>query len=475
MVRIDGVHLSGADIRAVAERRQPVQLDPTARARAERSFAAGAELAAARPVYGRTTGVGANRSVAVPEAGVHALALLRSHATSAGPLRSAERVRALLAVRLNQLAAGGSGASPAVLDGLAAMLVADALPPVREAGSLGTGDLAALATTALALLGELPTSRPLPTRVTFGPHDALPFLSSNAATIADAVLAGGALAELARAGVVVAGLSFAAVQGNPEAYAVPVESVTPFPGARQACRWLRRLTAGLEPPRRIQDSYGLRALPQVHGAALDALAALELVTGRLANAPSENPVVLPDAGLAHHGGFHAAYLGLALDAARLAVAQAAQLGLARLTGLVEPAVTGLPAYLSDGPPGASGVMLLEYVAADALGELRALATPAGLQSVVLSRGVEEDASFAALAARQALRGVTALRTVLACELVAAVRALRLRGGLPAGSALGAALQACAELPPELGDRDLTPDLSLAGELLPGLAGRLPQG
>ena len=133
--------------------------------------------------------MGANRAVAVTDPEGQALRLLRSHATSAGPLRSPERVRAMLLVRLNQLASGGNGIDPAIVSGLVAMLQADALPPVRELGGIGTGDLSALGTTALSLLGELATSQPFAQTVRFGPGDGLTFMSSNAATLADTFLA----------------------------------------------------------------------------------------------------------------------------------------------------------------------------------------------------------------------------------------------------------------------------------------------
>jgi len=116
-------------------------------------------------------------------------------------------------------------------------------------------------------------------------------------------------------------------------------------------------------------------------------------------------------------------------------------------------------------------MALEYVAAAALGDLRALAPPAGLQSVVVSRGVEEDASFASLAARQALGAAPPLRTLLACELVAAVRASRL-GDVPSGELLRTAADICAQLPEQRQDRDLTADVELAERLLARLAGLL---
>ena len=478
MIRIDGARLGTADIVAVSRRGATIELTDEVRDRVAASAALAERIAAHRPLYGRSTGVGANRSVPVSDAAGHARGLLRSHATSAGPLRSPERVRAMLVVRLNQLAAGGSGASPALVDGLAAMLAADALPQVREHGSVGTGDLPALATTALALMGEAPTTSPLPTRVELGAHDALPLMSSNAAAIGDAALAATDLMELARANVVVAGLTFAGVDGNREAFAEVVERVTPFDGARQVCRWMRALTEGAVPPARIQDPFGLRTLPQVHGVTLDALSRLDDVVCRLANAPSENPVILVDpAGggdwVAHHGGFHAAYLSAALDGAVLAVAESATLSLARVATLIDPQATGMAPFLGDGTPGASGVMVLEYVGGSALGEVRAAATPAGLQSVVLSRGLEEDASFASLAARQATGVAEPLSALLACELVAAVRALRLKKGSPGNELLARALAVCADLPDGLEDRDLTGDVELASRVLPQLAAVLP--
>jgi histidine ammonia-lyase len=170
---------------------------------------------------------------------------------------------------------------------------------------------------------------------------------------------------------------------------------------------------------------------------------------------------LAAAGVAHHGGFQAAYLAEALSAVASGVAQSAQLSLARLAMLCEPTLTGQTPFLSDGSPGASGVMVCEYVAASALGSLRALATPVAVQTVTLSRGAEEGASFASQAARQTLEAVEAYRAVLACELVAAVRALRLRGLAPHGPA--------ARLPDAMADRDLTGDLDQAGAVLAEIA------
>ena len=468
-VELNGTSLTCAQVGAVAGG-AGVRLTPAGRDRADRSWRAANVAAARTEIYGRTTGVGANRDQQIrSDRPDEALALLRSHATSAGPLRDPGRVRAMLAIRLNQLAAGGSGVAPAVLDALGAMLAADALPPVRECGSVGTGDLPALATVALALVGEIPASRPLPRAVELGPSDGLALISSNAATLADAALALTALDETVRAAIPVAALSVVALRGNPQAFGATAMTATPFPGAQRVASRLRDLLVGTEhSAARLQDPFALRTLPQVTGSALDALDRTESVITVMMNLAAENPLLLADGSVTHHGGFQASYLQAALDGAKLAAAAAGTCVLARLAALIRSGLTGLPAFLTDGTPGASGVMACEYVAASALGDIRAAAAPAGLQTVVLSGGMEEDASFASLAATDLLRIADRWPILLGCELVAAVRALRMRpeGWGPPVAAL---LERCAALPAVLVDRDLTGDLAIARSLLPALA------
>jgi histidine ammonia-lyase len=215
---------------------------------------------------------------------------------------------------------------------------------------------------------------------------------------------------------------------------------------------------------RIQDPYGFRCVPQIHGPAQDAADALEDVLTVEINAAAENPRISPqDMAAYHHGGFYMAQLALALDHFRLAIAQVARLSTSRLSTLNEPAYTRLRPFLADGEPASSGVMILEYAAGAALGDLRAFAAPASLGHAVLSRGVEEQASFASLAARQTLRVCDAYRLVVGCELVAAVRALRQRDmrpdpELPVGRAFALA---DTVLDQDATDRPLTEDVTRA--------------
>jgi histidine ammonia-lyase len=444
--------------------------------RARRSWHTAQRLAAAGRLYGRGTGVGAHRSVPVDaeEESGHGLRLLRSHAGGAGALLPAREIRAMLAVRANQLLAGGSGIQPAFITALTDALRLGVRPAVNEYGGVGTGDLTALAQTGLTLIGERlwlgdPQSG-LPAPVALSPGDALALLSSNALALGQSALACHDLTVLLNATHAVAGLSLAAVSGSLEAYAASVHAVRPYPGAARAAMEVRRLLGAPDRPPpaagRIQDPYGFRAFPQVHGPALEAADALRRIVEVEVNCPSENPLIGEDGTAHHHGGFFAAPLGLALDGACLALLGTAQLSAARLTALGRADLTGLPAYLASGPTGSSGTMILEYTANSALAELRSCAAPASAGHTVLSQGLEEAASFASQAARQSLRAVDAYRTVLACELVVAVRALRLH---PAPPAVPAFTVAAAALPETTEDRPLTGDVTAAAELLPTLA------
>ncbi|MEU1201726.1 aromatic amino acid ammonia-lyase [Streptomyces sp. NPDC005813] len=443
--------------------------------RVEESWDAARQIAATGRVYGRSTGVGANRNEDVPTeaAADHGLRLLRSHAGAIGDELPARQVRAMLAVRANQLLAGGAGLRPTVVTALCEALESGAYPAVNEFGSVGTGDIAALAQVGLALAGEHPwRGTGAPEAQPLDNNDALALISSNALTLGQSALALHELRALIEATQVVAALSLLAVDGSHEAYAEPVHAARPHRGSAEVARRMRTLIGAADRPTpplgRIQDPYGFRCLPQIHGPAHDAADALDGVLAVEINAAAENPLISPeDMAAYHHGGFYQAQLALALDHFRLAVTQVARLSTSRLSTLNEPAYTRLRPFLADPEPASSGVMILEYAAGAALGDLRAFSAPASLGHAVLSRGVEEQASFASLAARQTLRACGAYRLVVGCELVAAVRALRQRDlrpepDLPVGRALELAESV---LDPEQADRPLTDDVTAAAGLL----------
>lgn len=472
-IRLDGAHLSCIDVACVARAGVPIAVDESARDRVAATRTAALDVARRRPVYGLSTGVGANNDVTVGDADMaeHGMRLIRSHAACIGPVEADATVRATLAIRLNQLLVGHSSVGTEVVDALTAALTTGSLPTVHRYGALGTADLSSLAEIGLTLAGELPWRSGGVAPVRFAAGEALAFLSSGALTLATATLAGLDLAELLDASLMVAALSFRALGGNAEAYAEEVHAARPHPGSVRVAAALRRLLGTPEPARHVQDPYALRTLPQVHGAAVAALGRLSDVLEVEINAGVENPfVVIADASVLHHGQFHAAELATALDSMRPAIASAAALSTRRTSALLEPDLTGLPTFLASGPPGSSGVLILEYVAQDVLAEMRHAAAPVAGASVVISRGVEDHASFASQAARNAAQLAALLPTVLGCELVAAVRALRAAPErLGDGPVRAAYERAAAALPHDPTDRPLGDDLATAISLLPEFA------
>jgi len=441
---LDGTRLSCAALAAIARGSGRVTVAPEGTARAAAAHRAALAAVSGHAFYGRTTGVGANHAVAVPPGSGHGLRLLRSHAGGAGETVAPDVARGALAVRLNQLAAGGSGADPAWIEAVTAALNACLTPEFPVLGAIGTGDLTGLAATALALIGERPwrgAAGPV-RRALLAPAvadaDALAFLSSNAVTLAQAALAHHDLSALLDAELRIAALSHLALSGSAQPYAEAVQAARPHPGQRRTARRLRELLG--------PDA----ARP-----------------GARVNAAAENPLIDAARGqVLHNGNFHGAYLALALDCARLALCADAALPPARLAALTDPERTGLRPFLADGPEGSSGIMVLEYTASAALAELRQLAAPASLGTAVLSRGTEEHAAFSPQAARAAARMVPRLRTLLACELVAAVRALRQRGTEPSGPELRSVYGQCLDrLPGGQDDRPLDADIAAAERLI----------
>jgi histidine ammonia-lyase len=439
-------------------------------------------------LYGVTTGVGTLRSspAALEDPGDHQWRLVRSHAGGGGAPMSVEVVRAAMAVRANQLGAGGAGVGEALLDGLLGALREGVTPFARELGSLGTGDLTALADIGLALLGEgrvwrgddlvdageaLRDAGIAPGRL--GPRDGLAFISSNAVTIGQAALLVADARALLDAWLTVAALSFEAAAADTVVLDPRAHSAHHRPGQAAVARRMRDLLAGVDrrprepPPTAIQDPYPFRALPQVDGVVEDALRALEQAVVHELNFSGENALIVAGEDVAlPNGNPHAAPLANAIDGLRTAVAQSAALIAARISALLDSSLTGLPPFLARNPGPESGALILEYTAHAVAAEVRSLVTPVAAQTVSVARGVESHASLAPIAARRAGEALDALRVLVAVELVTAVRALRLAGHEPVGEGSRKLYDgAAARLDPEMRDRPLGPDIEIAHGLL----------
>jgi histidine ammonia-lyase len=390
-----------------------------------------------------------------------------------------------MAVRANQIGAGGAGVGNSLLSALEGALREGVTPFVRELGSLGTADLTALAEIAVALGGEgwcwvgdevLPASEALAahglTPVTYGPRDGVGFMSSNAVSIGQAALVYHDASRLLDSALGVAALSFEATGADLAVLDPRVHAARPHHGQVQVASRLRELLgdappAGRASGRPVHDAFVFRCVPQVEGLLHDALDRLASVLEIELNMAGENALMLPRDGEAlPNGNFHAGVLTLALDSLRGAMAQSASLVAARVSALLDPEVTGLTPQLAEDPGPDSGAMILEYTAHAAAGEVRSLAATAASQTTSVQSGIESHASFAGHSARRTSDALARMAVAVSTELVLAVRALRLRGDAQVGPGVRSLhRQAAARLSAEMADRPLSADLEAARRLL----------
>ena len=487
VVELDGRTLTIAEVVAIARGRAHARISTEARERNRAAERLVRELVdRGEMLYGTSTGVGSLRSAPshLEDPGDHQWRLVRSHAGGGGAPLSVEVVRAAMAVRANQIGAGGAGVGEALLDGLLGALRAGVTPLARELGSLGTGDLTVLAEIGVALGGEgecwvgdavVPAAEALAAHglepVHFGPRDGIGFMSSNAVSIGQAALVFHDASRLLESALAVAALSYEAAEADLAVLDPRVHAARPHRGQVEVARRLRELLGGAELRRgrrgAVHDSFVFRCVPQVEGTLLEALDRLGSVLAVEINVAGENALMLPRDGVAlPNGNFHAGVLTLALDALRGAMAQSASLVAARVSALLDPEQTGLPSQLAQDPGPDSGAMILEYTAHAAAAEVRSLAATAASQTTSVQSGIESHANFAGHSARRTSDALARMAVAVSAELVLAVRALRLRGRSAFGRGLGALFEAAdLSLDPDMSDRPLSGDLEAARVLL----------
>jgi len=492
---IDGRTLSLEDIERVATSPDmTVGLDPVAAERMRESRALIEELVASgKPVYGVTTGFGRLADISVaPEDRVRLQHnLVRSHASGMGDPMDRAAVRALMLLRANALSRGHSGCRVVLVERLLELLNHGIHPRVPEFGSVGaSGDLAPLAHVALALLGEGTAEYRGASRdvsevcqelgiepLTLSSKEGLALINGTQATTGLGILAFRAAERALEAAEVAGAMSLEALLGTPEPFREEIQDARPHSGQRASAARLRELLADSEIREshregdpRVQDAYALRCMPQVHGAARQALEYVRTVLEVEANSATDNPLVFPEAGVVVSGGnFHAQIVSQALDLLTIAVADLAQISERRIERLLNPDLSmGLPAFLAAQPGLESGFMIAQVTAVDLLAELRVISHPASVDSVTTSANQEDHVSMGLAAARKARRAADCLIRVLATEFMCAAQGIEHRRPLQAAPPVEAAHARVRSVVPKLdGDRVLGPDLEALTELVRG--------
>ena len=466
-------------------------LDPACWPTVERSAATVAAIVArGDPVYGINTGFGKLASVRIAAHDLETLQrnIVLSHAAGIGEAMPAAVVRLMLALKIASLAQGASGVRPATLAFLEAMLRRGVLPVIPAQGSVGaSGDLAPLSHMSAAMLGvgeamfgdqRMPAAAALAAAglepLVLGAKEGLALLNGTQFSTAYAIAALAEAETLFHAALITGALSTDAARGSDAPFDPRIHALRRHRGQIDTAAALRTLMEGSairESHRigdeRVQDPYCLRCQPQVMGAALDVLRQAAATLATEANGVTDNPLIFAETGEALSGGnFHAEPVAFAADMVALAVCEIGSISERRIAMLVDPALSGLPAFLTPAPGLNSGFMIPQVTAAALVSENKQRATPASVDSIPTSANQEDHVSMAAHAARRLLPMIENAAGIVGIELLAAAQGVDFHAPLASSPPLEAVRTLLrAKVPTLREDRYLHPEIVHATRLV----------
>ncbi len=433
-------------------------------------------------IYGVTTGFGALSDISISAGDTRRLQqnILMSHSCGTGALMPEDVVRAIMALRIKDMARGHTGIRPETLELLVTLLNGNVVPLVPEKGSVGaSGDLVPLAHMALILIGKgeaFVTGQRMSgaaalqaigkTPLTLEAGEGLALVNGTQVMTAIGALAVHDAARLARLIDIAAAMSLEVLMGSRMEFDPRIHRLRPHPGQACSANNMLRITQNSEiisshkDCRRVQDAYTLRCSPQVHGASQDAIAYCHQAIKTEINSSTGNPLVMGETGDYLLGGnFHGQPVALAMDFLAIAIAELANISERRIERLVNPKLSGLPAFLVKDGGLNSGFMIAQYTAAALVSENKVLAHPASVDSIPTSANKEDHVSMGTIAARKCRDIVANATDVVAFEMLCAAQALDLFTNLKPGVGTLAAYQRIRQAIPHLDeDRVLADDL-----------------
>ncbi|RUR43454.1 histidine ammonia-lyase [Vreelandella populi] len=451
-----------ATLREIFEGSPTIALDEESRDQvAQAEATVSAILDSGRTVYGINTGFGVLAQTSIPRASLTELQrnLVLSHSTGVGDNLDDATVGLILALKATSLARGYSGVRWLIIEALLALYNARVYPCIPAKGSVGaSGDLAPLAHMAATLLGEgrmrhqgrdMPAAEGLALAgiepLTLAPKEGLALINGTQVSTALALRGLFATEKLFTAAVVAGGLSVDALKGSDTPFDERIQAVRGHPGQRDVAVFYRELLAGSQVREshrdcpQVQDPYSLRCQPQVMGACLDHLRFAANVFLREANAVSDNPLVFDNGDVLSGGNFHAEPVAMASDVLALVISEIGALSERRIAQLVDPALSGLPAFLVEESGLNSGFMIAQVSAAALASENKTLAHPASVDSLPTSANQEDHVSMATFAARRLADMAFNSSAVVAIELLAAAQGIEFHRPLTSSPSLEEAL------------------------------------
>ncbi|SDK22042.1 histidine ammonia-lyase [Natronincola ferrireducens] len=439
-------------------------------------------------VYGITTGFGKFSDVAISKGDAEELQtnLIISHSCGVGNPLHEEIVRGIMLLRANALAKGHSGIRLSTLKTLLTMLNKGVHPIIPEKGSLGaSGDLAPLSHMVLVMLGEgeaIYKGKRMPGKEAMEAADIPTIKLTSKEGLAlingtQVMTAVGALTlydakQLLKLSDIAAALTVEAQRGIVDAFDWKVHHVRPHLGQQQTAKNLLDLLENStyttrQGELRVQDAYTLRCTPQIHGASRDAIGYVESKINIEINAATDNPLIFPEEEEVISGGnFHGQPMALAFDFLGIAIAELANVSERRIERLVNPQLSGLPAFLTARGGLHSGFMIAQYAAAALVSENKVLAHPASVDSIPSSANQEDHVSMGTIAARKAREIYHNAANVLAIELMAAAQAIDFYEGYQLGKGTSEAYKVIREAIPTLQeDRVMYQDINKSEALV----------
>lgn len=488
-ILISGEGLTLDEINAVCRHDALVVLSDDAKLRIEQSCMTVEEIVGKKEVvYGVNTGFGkfSDKVISSDEVRLLQKNLIMTHAVGAGPMLSRAEVRGIMLLRINNLAKGFSGIRLQTVNVLVDMLNKGVTPLIPQKGSLGaSGDLAPLAHMVLPMIGlgkaeykgdiypgDIAMHNAGIPVIELAEKEGLALINGTQVMTSIGSLVLYDALDLLKIADIALALSFEAHKGIVDALEERMHIVRPHVGQINTARILRELLEGSENVThqgeiRTQDAYSLRCGPQVHGASKDAINYIKKEVDIEINSVTDNPIIFSDTQEGVSGGnFHGQPMALSFDFLGIAVAELANISERRIERMVNPSLSGLPAFLTEHGGLNSGFMIVQYSAASLVSENKVLAHPACVDSIPSSAGQEDHVSMGTIAANKARTILQNTRRVLAMELMCACQAIDLRKCQKLGKGTSIAYKTIREVVAQLyQDRPLYDDINRCEQLI----------
>jgi histidine ammonia-lyase len=468
-----GVQLSEASVQRINEARQLIEQ----------------WVKEEKSIYGVTTGFGALSDVAISKKDTRQLQqnILMSHSAGTGDMLDEETVRAVMALRIKDFALGHSGIRLETVQHLITILNKGVYPVVPEKGSVGaSGDLIPLAHLSLVIIGlgeayyqgqRMSGAKALnhcgiaPLRLEAA--EGLALINGTQVMSAIGGLAVYDAVNLAKLTDIASAMSLEVLMGSRMEFDPRIHKVRPHPGQTAAADNMYRITQNSDivtshkDCHRIQDAYTLRCSPQVHGASKDAVFYAKNVLETEMNASTNNPLIFPESrDFLLGGNFHGQPIALAMDFLCMGVSEFANISERRIERLVNPKLSGLPAFLVRDGGLNSGFMIAQYVAAALVSENKILSHPACVDSIPTSANKEDHVSMGTISARKCREIIKNAEQVIAIELLCGAQALDLFTNMKPGEGTLAAYTVIRNAVPHLdADRILHKDIDAVKQLM----------